>query len=162
MRIVSKSPECTREIGESLGRLLEKGVVVALVGRLGSGKTVLTQGLAKGLGVGPDEYVSSPSFALVNRYTGTVPIYHIDTYRLGGEAEMIALGYEEYFEPDGVTIIEWADKVEKLLPEKCLRIEIRIVDPTTRELDVEPGGAWPEAISAEIDRVLSELNLSDQ
>lgn len=157
MRIVSKSPERTREIGEALGRLLEKGAVVALVGRLGSGKTVLTQGLAKGLGVDPDEYVSSPSFALVNRYTGTVPIYHIDTYRLGGEAEMVALGYEEYFEPDGVTIIEWADKVEKLLPEKCLRIAIRIVDPTTRELDVEPAGAWPEAISAEIERVLSEL-----
>ncbi len=162
MRIVSKSPERTLEIGEALGLLLEKGAVVALVGRLGSGKTLLTQGLARGLGVGPDEYVSSPSFALVNRYAGRVPIYHIDTYRLGDDVEMVALGYEEYFEPDGVTIIEWADKVEKLLPEKCLRIEIAIVDRTTRELNVEPVGAWPEAISTEIERVLSELNLPDQ
>ena len=111
MRTASNSPEQTRELGEKLGRLLSRGNVVALVGELGAGKTVLTQGLAKGLGVGPDEYVSSPSFALVNQYRGRVPIYHLDIYRLGGEAEMVALGYEDYFEPDGVTIIEWADKV---------------------------------------------------
>ena len=162
MRIVSISPERTFEIGEALGRLLEKGAVVALVGRLGSGKTALTQGLARGLGVGPDEYVSSPSFALVNRYAGRVPIYHIDTYRLGDDVEMVALGYEEYFEPDGVAIIEWADKVEKLLPEKYLQIQIAIVDRTTRELSVELVGAWPEEFAVEIETTISGLRQADK
>ena len=157
MLIISKSPERTLEIGIELGRPLEKGAVVALVGRLGSGKTALTQGLARGLGVDPDEYVSSPSFALVNRYAGRVPIYHIDTYRLGGAAEMVALGYEEYFEPDGVTIIEWADRVEELLPEKRMQVEIEIIDRTTRELSVELIGAWSEKTAAEIEAALSKL-----
>lgn len=156
MRIVSNSPERTRELGEALGRLLKGGSVIALVGELGSGKTVLAQGLAKGLGVGPDEYVSSPSFAIVNQYGGRVPIYHIDTYRLGSEAEMVALGYEEYFEPDGVTIIEWADKVEKLLPERCLLAQLRIVGRQARELNMELRGRWPAQLAAEIEKALSE------
>ncbi len=129
--------------------------MVALVGELGAGKTVLAQGLAKGLGVGPDEYVSSPSFALVNQYRGRVPIYHLDIYRLGGEAEMVALGYEDYFEPDGVTIIEWADKVGELLPERYLLIEIKIIDRNTRDLDVRPIGPWTSEAAARIENALS-------
>ena len=129
--------------------------MVALVGELGAGKTVLTQGLARGLGVGPDEYVSSPSFALVNQYRGRVPIYHLDIYRLGGEAEMVALGYEDYFEPDGVTIIEWADKVGELLPERYLLIEIKIIDRNTRDLDVRPIGPWTSEAAARIEAALS-------
>jgi tRNA threonylcarbamoyladenosine biosynthesis protein TsaE len=95
MRMVSNSDQWTRKLGETLGRLLQSGSVVALIGELGSGKTVFAQGLARGLGVGPDEYVSSPSFALVNQYRGRVPIFHVDTYRLRNEPEMVALGYEE-------------------------------------------------------------------
>jgi len=155
MRTASNSPEQTRELGEKLGRLLSRGNVVALVGELGAGKTVLTQGLARGLGVGPDEYVSSPSFALVNQYRGRVPIYHLDIYRLGGEAEMVALGYEDYFEPDGVTIIEWADKVGELLPERYLLIEIEIIDRNTRDLDVRPIGPWTSEAAARIEDALS-------
>ena len=155
MRTASNSPEQTRELGEKLGRLLSRGNVVALVGELGAGKTVLTQGLARGLGVGPDEYVSSPSFALVNQYRGRVPIYHLDIYRLGGEAEMVALGYEDYFEPDGVTIIEWADKVGELLPERYLLIEIKIIDRNTRDLDVRPIGPWTSEAAARIEDALS-------
>jgi tRNA threonylcarbamoyladenosine biosynthesis protein TsaE len=155
MRVVSNSPERTRELGETLGRLLAKGDVVALVGELGSGKTVLAQGLAQGLGVDSDEYVSSPSFALVNQYRGRIPIYHIDTYRLGEAVEMVALGYEDYFEPNGVTIIEWADKVEELLPEKCLLIVIAIVDRNSRELNVEFAGAWPAESVSGIEHALA-------
>ena len=154
MRVVSNSPERTRELGEALGRLLNKGSVIALVGELGSGKTVLAQGLARGLGVDSDEYVSSPSFALVNQYRGKIPIYHIDTYRLGGAIEMVALGYEDYFEPNGVTIIEWADKVEELLPEKCLLIAIEIVDRHSRELNVEFAGEWSSESVSEIENAL--------
>ena len=161
VRIVSNSPGQTLAIGEALGRLLDRGIVVALVGELGSGKTVLAQGLAKGLDIDPAEYVSSPTFAIVNQYRGRIPIYHIDTYRLGGEAEMVALGYEDYFEPDGVAIIEWADKVEDLLPEIRLSIEISMTGRETRELEIEPLGPWPPETLAEIERALSERIAGD-
>jgi len=143
MRFVSNSPEQTRKLGETLGRLLVAGDVVAMIGRLGAGKTVFTQGIAHGLDVGPDEYVSSPSFALVNQYKGRLPIFHVDTYRLGDEAEMVALGYEEYFEPEGVTIVEWADKVTGLLPARYTRIHIEITGESSRMIEMELIGDWP-------------------
>lgn len=155
MRIVSNSPGRTRRIGEALGRLLNKGSVVALIGELGSGKTVLAQGLARGLDVDPDEYVSSPSFAIVNQYRGRVPIYHIDTYRLGSHLEMVSLGYEEYFEPDGVAIIEWADKVEELLPRTRLMVELKIVEQTVRDLSIELLGEWPAEVADAIEEAIS-------
>ena len=150
MRMLSESCEQTAKLGETLGRLLDDGSVVALIGELGAGKTVFAQGLALGLGVGPDEYVSSPSFTLINQYQGRMPVFHVDTYRLGNEAEMVALGYEEYFDPNGVTIIEWADKVRKLLPEKCIIVEFRIVDTDSREIELKLVGQWPAGKAAEI------------
>ncbi len=144
MRLSSNSPEHTLRLGERLGRALEAGSVVALIGELGSGKTLFTQGIAKGLGVGPDEYVSSPSFAIINQYRGRIPVFHVDTYRLRNESEMIALGYEDYFDPAGVTIIEWADKVERLLPEKSIRIRFAITGREAREIEVELSGEWSE------------------
>lgn len=150
MRMVSNSDQWTRKLGETLGRLLQSGSVVALIGELGSGKTVFAQGLARGLGVGPDEYVSSPSFALVNQYRGRVPIFHVDTYRLRNEPEMVALGYEDYFDPNGVTIIEWADKVRGLLPEKYVAVEFTITGPETREIRIELVGEWPLQAASEL------------
>ncbi len=150
MRMVSNSEQWTRKLGETLGRLLQSGSVVALIGQLGSGKTVFAQGLARGLGVGPDEYVSSPSFALVNQYRGRVPIFHVDTYRLRNEPEMVALGYEDYFDPNGVTIIEWADKVRGLLPERYVAIEFTITGPETREMELKLVGDWPSQAAAEL------------
>ena len=156
MQIVSSSPEQTRKRGEMLGRLLNSGSVVALIGELGAGKTVFAQGLARGLGVAPGDYVSSPSFALVNQYRGRFPIFHVDTYRLGNEAEMVALGYEDYFDPDGVTIIEWADRVRKLLPEKCVVVELRITDRNTREIEMQLVGDWPPKTIEEIERAFGQ------
>ncbi|RJP23628.1 MAG: tRNA (adenosine(37)-N6)-threonylcarbamoyltransferase complex ATPase subunit type 1 TsaE [Candidatus Abyssobacteria bacterium SURF_5] len=154
MRLLSNSPDDTRQIGKLLGRLLRLGDVVALAGRLGSGKTVLTQGLAEGLDVDPDEYVSSPSFTIVNEYRGRTPIFHVDIYRLQGQPEMVALGYEEYFDPRGVTIIEWADKVRDLLPERHVLIEFQISGAERRELTVTLAGDWPPEIAAEVQKVL--------
>lgn len=151
MRFVSTSPGQTQQLGQTLGHLLNNGCVVALIGSLGAGKTVFAQGLARGLGVGPDEYVSSPSFALVNQYRGRVPIFHIDAYRLRHEAEMVALGFEEYFEPDGVTVIEWADKVQGLLPDKHARVKLEITGPTSRAIELELMGAWSPQKSVEIE-----------
>jgi len=155
MRILSTSPEQTARIGETLGPLLESGTVVALIGELGSGKTVFAQGLARGLGVDPDEYVSSPSFTLVNQYRGKVPVFHVDTYRLGDEAEMVALGYEDFFDPNGVTIIEWADKVRTLLPETRVVVKFRIVDEHSREIEFKLVGSWPARKAAETMDALS-------
>ena len=150
MRITSQSPDQTRQIGEALGRMLDRGAVVALIGELGTGKTVFAQGLARGLCVAPDEYVSSPSFTLVNQYRGKVPVFHVDTYRLGSEAEMVALGYEEYFDPDGVTIIEWANKVQNLLPEKHIIVEFRFSNKSKREISIKLSGPWPSRMRSEI------------
>lgn len=144
-------------MGEALGHLLACGVVVGLIGELGSGKTVFAQGLARGLGVGPDEYVSSPSFTLVNHYRGRVPVYHMDTYRLADAAEMVSLGYEEYFEPAGVTIIEWADKVRDLLPELCVLADFTLIDENTREINIKLSGAWPPEKESELASALSKV-----
>jgi tRNA threonylcarbamoyladenosine biosynthesis protein TsaE len=143
MRLLSQSPEQTRQVGNRLGRLLERGDVVALIGQLGSGKTVFTQGLAQGLDVDPDEYVSSPSFTIVNQYRARIPIFHVDMYRLQGESDMVALGYEEYFDPNGVAIIEWADKARGLLPENHLLVEFQILGAESRQIDVALAGDWP-------------------
>ncbi len=156
MRFVSTSPEQTQHLAETLGRMLDSGCVVALVGTLGAGKTVFAQGLARGLDVGPDEYVSSPSFALVNHYRGRIPVFHIDAYRLRHEAEMVALGFEEYFEPEGVTVIEWADKVRGLLPENHVLVKLEITGPTSRTIDFELAGAWPLQRRAEIESAFGQ------
>lgn len=107
----------TRAFGESLGKTAKPGTVYTLTGDLGVGKTVLTQGFAKGLGV--TEYVNSPTFTIVQEYEdGRLPFYHFDVYRIGDIEEMDEIGYEDYFYGEGVCLIEWAELIEELLPEK--------------------------------------------
>jgi tRNA threonylcarbamoyladenosine biosynthesis protein TsaE len=125
------SPEETQRFGMELAGELGSGAVIALIGDLGSGKTCLTQGVCMGLEV--KDYVRSPSFTLINEYRGRLPVYHFDFYRIDKPEEMLSLGCEEYFYGQGVTIIEWAEKILSLLPEE--RIEIRIQRTgTTRRL----------------------------
>ena len=101
----------TLAIGERLGQCLKPGDIVLLFGDLGSGKTTLTQGLCHGLGISKSEYVRSPTFILINEYKGTFPIFHIDLYRLDSFSEIEALGLEELLFSNGVSIIEWAEKL---------------------------------------------------
>ena len=115
--------EDMRALGEALGSILEPGDVVSLTGDLGAGKTTLVQGAAQGLGV-EDGPVVSPTFTLVRQYSGKVPVYHLDVYRLDRVQEVIDLGFEEYVDTDGVTFIEWGDAIEGLLPEGYLEIEL--------------------------------------
>lgn len=136
MNILSKSPQDTKKIGEDLGKRLKKGDIIGLVGELGSGKTCLVQGIMKGLGVEIGS-VTSPTFVLINEYKGRFPVYHFDLYRLNTIKEVIDLGYEEYFYGDGVTVIEWADKIEKLLPKDCIRVYMKIVGEDEREIDIK-------------------------
>lgn len=128
------SPEETKEFGRALARELKAGSLVALIGPLGSGKTVLIQGICSGLGV--TEFVTSPSFVIINEYPGKVKVYHFDLYRLENVQEFIKLGYEEYFYGRGITLIEWAEKIKAFLPEKRLEISLEIVSEKKRKISV--------------------------
>ena len=130
MVIETRSPEETFQLGEELGRKAAPGQVFTLTGDLGVGKTVFTQGLAKGLGI--EEPVNSPTFTIVQVYEeGRLPFYHFDVYRIGDVEEMEEVGFDDYVMGDGVSLIEWADLIKEILPEK--RTEIRI------EKDLEQG-----------------------
>ncbi len=122
--IITESPDETQALGEKLGKTLKQGDVIALIGDLGSGKTCLTQGIARGVGIEPNELVSSPSYILINEYNGTLPIYHIDLYRLENSEEIAELGLSEYVEGDGICIIEWAERMTDALPDTCIKIHI--------------------------------------
>ena len=128
--IESLSADETLKLGQSLGEQAKPGEVYTLIGDLGVGKTVLTQGIAEGLGI--DEPICSPTFTIVQVYEeGTMPFYHFDVYRIGDIEEMDEIGYEDYFYGDGLTMIEWANLIEEILPER--RKEITI------EKDLEKG-----------------------
>ena len=128
--IESYSAKETRELGKKLGQQAKPGEVYTLVGDLGVGKTVLTQGIAEGLGI--TEAICSPTFTIVQVYEeGRMPFYHFDVYRIGDIEEMDEIGYEDYFYGEGLTMIEWANLIEEILPAK--RKEITI------EKDLEKG-----------------------
>ena len=134
LEIKTKSPEETLRLGRVLGEMLTGGAVVALIGDLGAGKTLLSKGIAKGLGVGDEREVTSPSFVLVNEYQGRVPIYHIDLYRLSDDAEVVDLGWEEIIYGSGVTLVEWAEKVLTLLPEERIDVQLQWIREGERRL----------------------------
>lgn len=149
--MLSHSEEETRQFGRALCDALEPGIAVALVGNLGAGKTRLVQAVAEAAGVDRRE-VSSPTFVLVQEYSGRWPIYHFDTYRLHGMDDFLALGAEEYLSSGGICFIEWADRVVNVLPTDHLRIEIGIVDETTREFHLRGTGPRSEAV---VQRIVS-------
>jgi len=148
--IRTASPEETIRVGEKLGTLLHAGDVVCLNGDLGTGKTRLAQGVACGMGV--EEPVTSPTFTLINEYRGRLPLYHIDVYRLNDEQEMEDLGYEEYFYGDGVTLVEWADRVAGLLPVERLDIYISRSPEGEdfRDITLVPHGEGPANLVKEL------------
>ena len=148
MVIQTKSPSETIRIGKQIGRLLQRGDVVALMGELGAGKTQFIKGLAQGVGVGKSAYVSSPSFTLINEYKGEIPFYHIDLYRLEEEKEAEGLGLEEYFHGEGITAVEWADRIPSLLPGELLRVNIHYTGKQTRSIElVAKGERYEELIN---------------
>lgn len=130
MIIETNTPKETFEFGKRLGQQAKAGSVYTLIGDLGVGKTVLTQGLAKGLDI--QEPISSPTFTIVQVYEeGRLPLYHFDVYRIGDVEEMEEIGYEDYFYGEGVSLIEWANLIEEILPEQYTEIKI--------EKDLEKG-----------------------
>jgi tRNA threonylcarbamoyladenosine biosynthesis protein TsaE len=159
----SHSPEQTQLLGSYLGKLVQKADVLLLTGELGTGKTCLVQGIARGLNI--KEYAFSPSFVILRQYQGRLPLYHIDFYRLDCIYEIAGLGLEDYFYGDGVSVVEWAEKGQQLVPQDNLLISIQYVttSPTGRSIRLKPRGqrynqlviqlkqemeSWPETRSA--------------
>lgn len=146
--IISRKPEETEYIGQRMAKFLKPGDFISLNGDLGSGKTVLSQGIAKGLEI--DEPITSPTFTIIQEYhKGRLPFYHMDVYRLNSVNEMDDLGYEEYFYGEGVTIVEWGNKFAEILPEEFLNIEFR-QGSEGRELCFFPKGKHYERLVEEL------------
>jgi tRNA threonylcarbamoyladenosine biosynthesis protein TsaE len=131
--------DATTALGRRLGALLYPGAVVALVGPLGAGKTHFVRAVVEGLG-GDGRRVSSPTFALIHEYPARLPVYHFDAYRLPDEAAFADLGAAEYFEGDGVCLVEWADRVAGVLPAEHLRVTIAPTGETSRRFTIEGRG----------------------
>lgn len=139
-RLTMKSEQETRDFGRKLALNLRAGDVVALTGDLGAGKTALTKAIAEGLGV--TEMITSPTFTIVCEYhSGRLPLYHFDVYRVSDPDELFEIGYEEYFFGQGVSVVEWADLIEDLLPRETISIYIAYGEGLTeREYEI----TWPE------------------
>lgn len=152
MEIRLKDLEETKNFGIKLGKLLNSGDIVCLNGDLGAGKTTLSKSI--GLGLGVEDYITSPTFNLINEYSGRLTMYHFDVYRLENVDDLYDLGFDEYFYGQGVCIIEWAEKIESLIPEEKILVEMgngdnideRIIkihgkgpayDELIKELDIE-------------------------
>lgn len=119
----SFSEEMTFNIGKELGKKADKGEIICLEGDLGVGKTVFTKGFAEGLDI--EDNIDSPTFTIVQEYLeGRIPLYHFDVYRIGDISEMDEIGYEDYFFGDGVCLIEWASRIEEIIPDNAVRITI--------------------------------------
>jgi len=149
----SESEQATRRLGMLLAELLPRQSTLALCGPLGAGKTRLVQAIAAGLGVDPRD-VLSPTFVLVHEYTGRMPIYHFDAYRLRDQQEFLDLGPEEYYEQPGITLIEWADRVADCLPDERIEVQIQMTGPQSRRFALAARGAKLEKV---LDRLAARL-----
>ena len=138
LEIISHSPEDTLTLGTHLGKLAQPGYIFLLSGPLGAGKTCLTQGIARGLG--SQEYALSPTFILMREIKGRLPLYHIDLYRLDRIEEIVDLGLEEYFNGQGLTVIEWAEKGLGMLPNEHLLVKIDYLSDNQRIFEFIPRG----------------------
>src|SRR5437879_3802475 len=134
-RLVTSSAEETDATGERLGATLGAGDVVALSGELGAGKTVFVQGLVRALGVTTG--ATSPTFVLVNEYRGRLPVHHVDAYRTGSLTELMDFGLLDLIGGDGVTLVEWADRAEPLMPPRTVRVRIDGVGDEPRAITID-------------------------
>ena len=123
IQLTTKSPKETIQFGGRLAKLLNPGDIVCLSGDLGSGKTTLVKGIAKGVKINPTK-VNSPTFVLMNTYEGTLPLYHFDLYRLNETRDIPFIGYEEFFYGKGLTVVEWAERLGSLYPKEYLKVSL--------------------------------------
>ena len=146
LEVCTENREETHVLGEKLGSAARENMVFLLEGDLGAGKTTLTQGIARGLGIRRN--VTSPTFTILKVYQGRMPLYHIDAYRLEGMVQ--DLGFEELMEDDGLTVIEWSQFVSWLIPDEYLRVTITLLEDDKRRFVMEANGAQYEKLLEEI------------
>ena len=153
LKLISNSSSQTRNIGEKIGKVLNKGDVLGLTGNLGAGKTTMIQGIARGLGVDSKQYVRSPSFVLAHQYEGKFPVYHMDLYRLNIK-EIADLGYEEYLFGEGVCIIEWIEKMHKIPAREWLHINLNFLPAeNARKITIEAKGKYGKLLKSFADNI---------
>lgn len=146
LSLTTRSSDETMELGRRLGELLSPGMFVALCGELGGGKTCFTRGVVSGAAPGSAHLVASPTFAIMNEYPGTPPIHHFDFYRLPSCGEIAELGFEEYFQGQGICLAEWAERLGELLPPQRLNVTFEHAGDDQRIITMEAEGAGPEAL----------------
>lgn len=152
-RVVSDSPERTREIAAHIGRLAQPRLLIALSGDLGSGKTCFVQGLARGLQVAKNTYVTSPSYTLIHSYPGRLTLHHVDLYRLSG-GDIDDIGLIDLMDERAVTAIEWSQQLADDLPEQRLAVDIQYLDDTSRRLDLTAYGLAPTILLKELQNAM--------
>jgi tRNA threonylcarbamoyladenosine biosynthesis protein TsaE len=142
------SIEKTQAFGVFLGEIAKPGDIITLEGELGAGKTALTQAIGRGLGVDPKIYITSPTFSLLQEYQGRLVLYHMDLYRLAGEDDIENLGFTEYLYSNGLTIIEWPERLGSLMPAERLHIQLLITGETSRIAQLTPyGSQWQKKVA---------------
>jgi tRNA threonylcarbamoyladenosine biosynthesis protein TsaE len=144
--VVSKSARQTMSWGKKLGKLIQGGEIIGLVGELGVGKTCFVRGFAEGVEVGKDAWVRSPTFTLINEYNGRLPVYHIDLYRVGERAQQDGLNLREYLYGDGVSLIEWFEYLPADEVDEFLQINLAHLGGTRRQLTFVAHGARYEKL----------------
>lgn len=138
MTFVTHSAEETIQLGKKIGSMLQPGAIIAMEGNLAAGKTTITKGIAKSLGI--EETITSPTFTLISEYAGKMPLYHMDVYRLDSCEDFINLGVEDLMYGDGVSIIEWSERVREELPKSTITLRLEIREDGGRDITLEN---WP-------------------
>lgn len=152
--VVAHSPRQTMSMGEKLGKLVQGGEIIGLVGELGSGKTCFVRGFAVGVAVHKDAWVRSPTFTLINEYHGRLPVYHIDLYRVGGREEIESLNLREYLYSDGVSLIEWFECLPAGEVEDYLEVKIAHAGGNERQITFVSHGAHCERLLEALKRAV--------
>lgn len=135
LKFITKSSEETIALGVKIGEKLKKGDIIAMQGTLAAGKTTITKGIAQALGI--SDTITSPTFCLISEYYGKMPLYHMDVYRLDGAEDFVNLGTDDMLYGDGVSIIEWSEKIMSELPKKTIILKITPNDDGTRLIEIE-------------------------
>ena len=159
--VVSKSARQTMSWGKKLGKLVQGGEIIGLVGELGAGKTCFVRGFAEGIGVGKDAWVRSPTFTLINEYNGRLPVYHIDLYRVGERGQQDGLNLREYLYGDGVSLIEWFEYLPADEVDEFLAIKMAHLGGARRQLTFAAHGERYEAILARLFGVNGKLKMEN-
>lgn len=156
IKATTRSVAETKALGETMGRFLAEGLVIALTGDLGSGKTAFVQGLARGLQVPAEYYITSPTFTLINEYPGRLTLQHVDLYRISHSGEVDDIGLHDIMHGDGVTAIEWADRIQSELPGENLQIHFEVTDAQSRILTLIAAGSAAVTMLKRIAKTVEE------